>query len=235
MEKLLKENSADLNGSKASEVLRRKLEEFIESIYYAWDEYRFERIRLYNLRQFHYPGSMESQQQRSSVNSLAPTTFGNIGRTIRSYALTRYDMDLDIFWTRLQKTLQGSKDFYGVLQDAKIQVDSLVALTWLAAAFATGCLVILPWFASSMTEFLILGIAGPLLTLGSYRLACRSYMVFADLLRSAVDLYRFELLKDLHILPPYSLDEEKRLWSNLGNLTGYGRPMPIVYRTPGSV
>ncbi|MBI4591576.1 MAG: hypothetical protein HY725_22350 [Candidatus Rokubacteria bacterium] len=230
---LLVRNSAELEASARSAALRRAHEQLIEAIDDAWARHRFERIHLYNLIQFRYPGAPEAHEPGSSLSSLAPTAMGNVGRTIRSYALTRYGMDLDIFWTRLQKTVQASKDFHTVLQDTKILVDSLVALTWLAGLFTAGWMLVLPWIASSTIEFLVVGVLGPPLTVACYALACRSYGVFADLLRSAVDLYRLDLLKELRIPLPYGSEEEKRLWEDLGRLTGYGRPMAIIYERGG--
>ncbi len=48
---------------------------------------------------------------------------------MRSYALTRYDFDLNIFWTRLLYTLQKKAgDYYTVVQDRKTQLDCMVTL-----------------------------------------------------------------------------------------------------------
>jgi hypothetical protein len=228
LETLLLTNSTELQ-CRESKILQSIYYDLLRCFDYGWSRHRFERIRIYNLLQFKYPGPFEGKEAYSSAGNLAPTTIGNIGRTARSYALSRYNMDLDIFWTRLQKTLRGAKEFYDVLQDSKTIVDSLVALTWLAGLFTLIWMIVLPWVATSESDFLFVGIAGPILTIGIYTLACRSYLVFTDLLRSAVDIYRFNLLKDLHVPMPYGSDEEKRLWGQLGGLTGYGTELPLIY------
>jgi hypothetical protein len=206
MEGVLKQNSTDLNTN-ASRRLMQDYEDLVDAMYYARDKYDFESTRIYNLTQFSFPGKMGGLEERSSLNILAPTAMGNIGRTMRSYAVTRYKLDLDVFWTRLQKTLQGSKDFYGVLQDMKIQLDCMVALCWLTGLFTVVWGTVLPLVSSSYITFLAIGIGGPLLTYGWYLLATHRYRIFADLVRSSVDLYRFDLLKDLHTPPPYVIEE----------------------------
>ena len=45
---------------------------------------------------------------------------------------------------------------------------------------------------------------------------------------------RLDLLKDLRIPLPYGSEEERKLWEELGGLTGYGKPMPIVYKRSGA-
>lgn len=189
---------------------------------YAEDRLQAERIRLHTLRQFNYPGAMDPPAERSTHNLLAPTRAGNIARTMRSYAITRYNLDLDIFWTRLQKSLQqASPDYFGAVQDAKIQVDALVVLSWLAAAFTAIWAVSFVFLYPSKDAFLVVALAGPIVTRALYDASCERYRVFADLVRGCVDLFRFELLTDLHFRLPYGIVEEQTLWKDLGDRTAY--------------
>ena len=43
--------------------------------------------------------------------------------------------NLDVFWTRLQKVVAADANFYSTVQDAKMQVDFLVALIWYTLFF----------------------------------------------------------------------------------------------------
>ena len=70
------------------------------------------------------------------------------------------------------------------------------------------------------------------MTLLWYELACQNYLLFADLLRSSVDLFRFDLLKDLQIALPVGTKEEKQLWEQMNNQIGYDRRGSILYRHP---
>jgi hypothetical protein len=190
-----------------------------------------ERQRLNLLRQFEFPYSVNATPGQNSVTVTAPTRFGNITRTIRTYALDRYGLDLNIFWTRLQTVLiNKQKDTFSALQDAKNQVDFLVAAFWLTVLFTGGWSALLIWTAPRPAEFLILAVAGPLLARALYNALCQNYIVFADLMRSAVDLHRSDLLDMLRLDKPPGNAEEKELWQRLGEWVGYGAATDITYK-----
>jgi hypothetical protein len=197
----------------------------VEAIEYGADQWRAERIRLFNKRQFTFPGVRPSSRVRahSGINMLAPTRFGNIGRTMRSYALTRYNFDLEIMWTRLQNAIQkNATGFYGVLQDSKAQVDFLVSLVWFTFVFTVFWSIrLLSYANATVAEFLSVGLGGAIVTVLSYAMACRSYQVFADLMRSAVDMFRFKVLDVLQLPLPYGSDEERELWQKVANAMGF--------------
>jgi hypothetical protein len=219
--KALRENATNLR-SPSSEALYQAYDDLNKGVKYAADRLQWERIRLRNLRQFNYPGTMDPTPERSTHNLLAPTMAGNIGRTMRSYAITRYNLDLDIFWTRLQKAIQqASSDYYAALQDAKVQVDALVVLCWLTALFTAIWSVAFVFVYPSVRAFLAVAIAGPMIARGLYLAACHHYRVFADLVRGCVDLFRFALIADLRLALPYGIDEERDLWKVLGDRTAY--------------
>ena len=207
------------------------------AIQYALDRREFDKRRLLQARQTTYPGvrptSTDQPEGAIANNILAPTTLGNIGRTIGTYTLVRYQMDLDIFWTRLQNSLQkDAKEYYAVLQDSKVQVDTMVTLCWVSAIYTLvwlATLLTLP--SSTVPQFLTVGIAGTLAAMMFYGLACESYRVFADVMRSSVDLFRFQVLKALSIGLPADSDDEKALWLRLGNATGFLDPEEFQYKT----
>jgi len=224
-------NNAALDTPEAKELAAAQ-DDLQSCIDYAASKYEFERIRVFNVRQFRYPGTFSDAKPVAAVNVLAATRMGNIAQTVRSYALTRYQMDLDIFYTRLQKILQSQPAFFGGIQDAKIQVDFLIALCWLTGLFTLVWTIVLPFVSDSYCLFLGTVILGPVLTRLWYNLACQAYVPLADLLRSSVDLFRFELLKDLRVPPPYGTEEEKQLWSNLNQWIGYDQGKPFTYKHP---
>ena len=208
----------------------------VECIYFSRDRYQEERIRLYNLRNFQFPSGPDSSANESGV-SLGPTRIGNIGRTIRSYSLKHYGFDLDVLWTRLQNASQTSTTFYTVLQDAKAQLDFFVALTWFALTTTIVWLILELSYFYNGKVFIGVGVVGPLTCFLAYRLACRSYSVFADLMRSCVDLFRFKVLGDLHLPLPPGLEEERVAWQDLANVMGYmnlrdqsGNPISVTYK-----
>ena len=154
---------------------------------------------------------------------VAPTAMGNVALSIESYAYSRYGLNLTHFWSRFQPVLQTNKDFYSGLLDAKTQVEFLVGCSWLSALTALVWSILLSFKSFSVSHFLVVALAGPLLTVMFYRLAVTSYIVFADLVRTGVDLYRLELLASLHVSPPGSLREERTKWNALGRVSAVGQ------------
>jgi hypothetical protein len=224
-------------AGKMNRTLDAAQKDLVAAIQYAIDRGQFERIRLLNERTFNFPGTRASApdaEDAPATNSvLAPTRMGNIGRTMRSYALVTYQLDLDIFWTRLLGVLQKEGgEFLKSLQDTKAQVDCAVTLVWLSAAFTVSWVLALLYVFPDATEreFQVVGLAGTLVTVGCYWLACQSYRAFADVLRSSIDLFRHKVLETLRLTPPYGLDEERELWRQLGNTIGYGGRESFVFK-----
>jgi hypothetical protein len=228
---LLRVNSTEL-PTKPSHSLKKTFDDLHQVIFFARDFSQFRRIQLYNNRQFHYPGDMNQGLDVSPQNVLYPTAMGNIGSTIRSYAISRYSLDLDIFWSRLQNAVQTDKDYFGTLQDVKVQLDFLVALIWLTGIFAIVWTPI-AFFRGTLLEFLAVGASG-FLPLILYSIGCDTYLLFADLMRGAVDLFRFKLAGNFHLPLPGSTEEEQLFWTRLGNVIGYSREERLSYKHSGS-
>jgi hypothetical protein len=219
LEPVLAANSAD-KTEKSWNCLDADCDFLIESVYFSRDRYQAERIRLFNQRRFQFPVDLKSVAERSAI-ILASTKMGNIGGTMRSYAQKHYGFDLEVLWTRLQNASQSSDKFYTVLQDAKVQLDFFVATTWFAVVTTITWLLLQLFLFRRPVEFLYIGMIGPLVSVVAYQLSCRAYSVFADLMRSCVDLFRFKVLTDLHLPLPLGLEEEKAAWQDLANLMGY--------------
>jgi hypothetical protein len=142
---------------------------------------------------------------------------------MRTYALRRYSMDLDIFWTRLQKVMADStkSKMFDTLQTQKAQLDFLVTLFF--ATLLTAILW-LPWLAAERAHPLAFRLLGTLLPVACWLLygaACRTYLVFADQVRTAVDFFRLEVLSGFQLALPVGTREEEALWFRLGNRVGY--------------
>jgi hypothetical protein len=229
----LRQNKAGNTGP-----LVRAQADLESAVDYAISRYQFEIRRLLQRRQSDFPGvrptAMDQPEGPSANSILGPTTMGNIGRAMTTYTLVRYQLDLDILWTRLQNSLQkDAKDYYSVLQDSKAQVDCAVTLFWLSLVFTLIWPPLLLWLyldSCTVFEFLGIGIVGPLLVGGFYLLACQSYRVFADVMRSSVDLFRFNILQALHLPLPVGSEEEKDLWLKLGIAIGFGDKEDFQYK-----
>jgi len=182
---------------------------------------RSEFVRVFKQRQFNFPDD--------EIDPVAPTAMGNIAFSIRSYARSRYRVDIETFWTRLQKVMQG-EPFYAVLQDAKVQLDFLVSLFWLSLVSTAAWLIALATLGYSLWLYLAIAIAGPLAVWTEYWLALQNYRGFADLMRSSVDMYRMRLLKELNLSEPSGSREEALLWDALLDRMAYGKDFYLSYR-----
>jgi hypothetical protein len=169
-----------------------------------------------------YVASFTKREFNFSSYRLAPTSMGNIAESVRGYARSRYAMNLDPFWSRLQKVLAGDEKFYATMVDAKTQLDFLISLFWLTVSFTALWIIMLLYLRRSMLAFLIVALAGPVLSALWYQIALQNYRAFADILRTSIDLYRFELLDALHIRRPNGNEHERRTWTELNQIIGYG-------------
>lgn len=180
-----------------------------------------------------YLASFNEKEFNYSNYRLAPTAMGNIAESVRGYALSRYHMNLDPIWSRLQKIIIDDDNFYSTLVDAKTQLDFLISLFWVTVTFTIIWTIELLYLRRSITAFLIVAIGGPLLSILWYQIALQNYRAFADICRTSIDLYRFDLLELLHLERPRGNEHERDTWSNLNEVIGFGNPdAQIRYHHP---
>jgi hypothetical protein len=206
----LKNNNPEL-PTEESENLDIDHGALLRLIRYAADKWEAQVVKDLNQVQFEFAGK-----------NVGPTKMGNISEIASYYAASRYSMNLEVFWTRLQKVLQGDVNFYSVLQDAKLQLDFLVGLFWLTLTFTMIWVILLPYFGEANSLFLLIAIFGPVLTWIWYLIALQNNRAFSDLLCAAIDLYRLDLLKMLHVPLPVNAEQERILWKTLEQRAQFG-------------
>jgi hypothetical protein len=216
----LAENDADHPQERTLEISRVSLKQLVE---YATDHAYSEDFRLTNKLRFTF-GSQRP----------APTRMGNIANTIQSYAERRYKLNFEIFWARMQRAIQKDKDFAPVLQQSKMQLDFLISCCVLTGAWSLLWIAISLLVGTGRLSFLSSAVIGPFLAYAWYRAAVAQYQTFADVLRTSIDLFRFELLSDLHVPLPGDLPEEQELWDTLHRIHSYYEPQPLHYQHPKS-
>jgi hypothetical protein len=178
----------------------------------AEDAWRAREVRNFGLRSHRF-GSFR----------IEPTIMGNIAQSMLSYGPSRYGLNAEAFWSRMQPTIQANKDFYASIQDAKTQLDFLIACCWLTTG-TTGFWVVRATFGPPSILFLLLMAGlGPMAARMFYLLACESYVTFAELVRTSIDLYRFALLKSLHMRLPSGIREERAIWNALQGVAAFGQ------------
>jgi len=212
-------NRSNPEGSDDEQRLDRDFIRLGELFKYAAERLEDEYIRLFNEKEFNF-----------SRYHVSPTQMGNIADSVRSYAQLRYRMNLDFFWSRFQRVLQGQRDFYQTLLDAKTQLDFAVSFFWLTVASTVIWFVLLPFLAHSVYPFIAVAVLGPVLARVWYLVAVQNYRSFADLMRSSVDLFRVSLIEALNIPTPADSAAERELWDKLNHRYCYGEDILISYK-----
>jgi hypothetical protein len=210
----LKRNNLELLGDEyaaSCEALDEDQGKVLQLIRYVADKARAEYATYLTEFQFDYAGE-----------EVAPTKMGNISRVAPHYAATRYSMNLDVLWTRLQKVAASDTNFYSGLQDAKMQVDFLVGLVWYSILFTLTWVGVLPFLGEGRNLFPWIAVLGPLISYAWYSVALQNYRAFADVLCATVDLFRLDLLKVLHVPLPVNAEQELLLWESIEQRLVYG-------------
>jgi hypothetical protein len=165
-----------------------------------------------------------------SPAAIVPTRFGNILRAAEYYPFTRYRMDGSALWPRLRLVL--TEPLAGALQDAKAKVDLLLNLASLAIVFTLGWEIYLAtqqrWVAFSLASL------GWILVFLAHRAATASLIPYTELIRTAYDTHRLDLMAKLTSRKPTSFKQEGDLWEALAGLywRNYEPPTDLYYEPP---
>lgn len=151
-------------------------------------------------------------------STLAPTSIGNMAELHRVYALKRFGMQVDLFWPRMRKHVAADEKFTAVFEEVKTRLDFAVAMTWLSLVFTLVWAVIASvWAKDYLTAFLWVVTPAYLATMLFYVTATAAFRAFSEALVSAIDLFRFDLLKSLHVELPDDPKSEHALWTQLSD------------------
>ncbi len=170
--------------------------------------------------------------------NVLPTRLGNAIANAESYFKARYGMDHAVGWWRLMGVLDSG--FAGALDDAKASLDfalhtsflSLLFVVWLLAAAYSPAV----WTGGRGAAFVWRIAAFALASRLAYLAAVDRARALGALEKSAIDLYRLKLLKQMGVEYEFtSLPDERAVWSQLetsvsfpGQADGpsYRRPVP---------
>lgn len=163
------------------------------------------------------------------AQKIAPTRMGNIANTIQSYGETQYNLNVEVLWPRFQRAIQKDKELSPLLGECKMQLDFLIACAALTAIGSLMWTILLALLGNLTPEFFLAALGGPLLFYAWYSAATVHYQTFAAVMRSCVDLLRFELIKDLHLPVPGDVESERELWDTLHRSLAFGEIRNLRY------
>jgi uncharacterized repeat protein (TIGR01451 family) len=165
-----------------------------------------------------------------------PTRFGNVIRCFERYSDVAYGMDAIVVWPRLVAKIELA--FAVTIDEAKTSVDFMVnsSLLCVISGLAVGFIGLFthsPWSVAAvlhwgwrMNLFFLLAIV-------FYSAAINRARAWGGQVKSAFDLYRFDLLKALgYKQQPSTFFEEKTLWHRISVqlLFADSREQPMPYQ-----
>ncbi|MCP4134829.1 MAG: hypothetical protein GY754_27895 [bacterium] len=154
---------------------------------------------------------------------LLPTSLGNILRAAEDSAGDRYGLDGIVLWPRLYPLL--SDKLKALVDDSRNQLDLAGRLCFLFLLLGIISAIVLFCYPQGWLISLVLF----LLSWLSYRGAVSAALLYGNLIQTAFDYHRFDLLKTLHLPLPENLLEEIEFNEKLSKFLLQGVPFKMSY------
>ena len=193
------------------------------------------------------PTSLQSEQNTLAlyINSelpdqedlVLPTRLGNVIRCFERYSSVAYGMDAIVLWPRLVAKIDSA--FASTIDETKTSLDFMVNSSFLCAISGVfvviiGLLTRIPFSMSSVLHWLWRAILLLGLSVIFYTFSVGRAKAWGEQVKSAFDLYRFDLLKMLgYQQQPTTFFEEKALWQRISLQLLYAdsRENPVPYKS----
>lgn len=167
------------------------------------------------------------------LHGFQATRIGDARRVSERYSTDTYHVDFDYLWPRLQLAMEGEETGLGQrLTNARSQIDFAILALVLFITIPVAWLPLLVCTGTGPLLFLAVGLITPLATSFFYELVVRSQFAFGELVNTAIDRYRFELLTLLHQPLPATLSAERELWRRLSATSEPGNAADLTYKHP---
>ncbi|MDW5314525.1 hypothetical protein [Rhizobium sp. PL01] len=165
-----------------------------------------------DVAQAHEAHEFEAYQTLFATVEVAPTRFGNDIAALRSYCDTRYGFDFDLLWPRLQLVIKNEA-LLAKLDNARIQLDFSIISLVLAGLFTVIWMAVLAIWGNSLVALMIVITFGPVMTALWLWTVHESFSAFAEIVRGAIDICRFDLLKAMQRPLPKTVGDERAIWA----------------------
>ncbi len=212
----------------------------------AWKEKRLDRLinRRMWLEDIKYSLTSEHDEKfPPSVELIMPTRFGNILRAAETYPGTRYSIDAVPIWGRMAHVIPA--DGMEKIDDAHNQCLFLLNMALLSCLFSILCFLVSAHqflvgreigslktlFDGWIGIYLVLGSLALIIAWFFYEASLLNVSQYGSMIRTAYDLYRFDLLDALRFELPTTLESEKQTWRKISNfMTGNepGKPLEVI-------
>ena len=184
-------------------------EEMMAKIRYELNEVESKRLRLHRILFLYYPPKQ---------SQIMPTQLGNVLKSAEMYTNERYRLDAVLIWSRLQPLLP--KEFMDAAEDSKTSLDLMITLSALILFFGSPLSAYLAMITAvspylGAITFLIMLLIVLFLSWLTYKNGIQVALAFGENIKSAFDLYRWNVLEGLNLKLPENLDEERKIWADL--------------------
>lgn len=150
------------------------------------------------------------------------TRLGNVLTSAYDYALYTYGADGVVWWPRLTAVLPEA--FRARVDSALTPLAALLNLCTLLACWTLLSAVALLALDDRPWAFALFFVGGMLLAYAFYRAAVWQAVELGTLVRAAYDLYRHEILTQMHVPLPHGASAERTLWDGLNEWVQASKP-----------
>lgn len=187
------------------------------------------RLRLNELLEQGRVGDIYVQYPLSR-NQVRATRLGNILRAAERYPYDRYGADAVLVWPRLYPLLPDS--VITSAAQARESLEFLLVLSALAATFGTLSGIYLLVVTAPVWLFLLCFWGALTVAIMAYRSSLGTALLYAEVLRSAFDLYRLDVLTAMRLPMPVNAAAERQRWTEVNRLILRNVPLPRPYPPP---
>jgi hypothetical protein len=181
----------------------------------------------------HRADSIAERYAAVSLQQPQATRMADAKRLTEQYCEEAYSVQFDYLWPRLQLQLPDQGSTADRIASMRAQGDFALLSLVLMLSVVVIWLPLLAWYDRQPWFLCSLGIAAPLALAFFYQLALESETAFGELLKSLVDRYRFDVLKEMLRQPlPPTLAAERELWIRLAKLQSRNLRIDLTYRHP---
>jgi len=186
----------------------------------------FEELSLYAYEQTEVAfGRLNSERHTQFPNQagrVGPSALSNLNAAHEDAIFERYGMNGELFWPLVEKYASADEHFRGSLEESKVRLDFPVSMAAVALLFTVGWLAALLALHAGRVPACLLAILGPAAALIFYRIAVWNAYAFNATVRTAIELFRFQVLAGLHCALPADSAEERQVWRALTRLRELG-------------
>lgn len=187
--------------------------EFRELAEYASERWQEERHRLLSYR---------ARRFATGRASLCATTLGNVAAAHTDLIYRRYGINIEVYWLQIQKLAQTDEKFSLLINDSQTRVDVSVSLAAVTALFTVTWSLILLAVQGPLLAYVLVLLIGCGSTAACYQMCVANTYTYFSAVRAAIELYRFDLFRQLHVALPANSDTERATWRALSLQAQHG-------------